>query len=55
MGTTSYTVDGYLSLDTARQGEYLPLLEKLNEDLWPEDYGYDPISGEFWIVRREVA
>jgi len=51
----SYTFDGYLKLDLSREVEYLPLLEKLTEELWPEDYGYIAATGEFWIVRREVA
>ena len=49
MGTTSYKVDGFLNLDAAREAEFLPILAKLSEDLFPEDYGYDAASGEFWI------
>ncbi len=41
-------MDGYLRLDSTREAEYLPILERLKEDLSPADYGYDPISGEFW-------
>ena len=48
MGAT-YTVNGYLILDTAREAEYLPFLEQLSEELRPQDYGYDHNSGEFWI------
>mgnify|MGYP000704713668 CR=1 FL=1 len=44
-----YTVNGYLSLDTAREAEYRPILAQLREDLWPEEYGYDPATGNFWI------
>jgi len=48
MGAT-YELSGRVALDLSREAEYLPLLEKLTEELLPEEYSYDPISGELWI------
>ena len=48
MGAT-YELSGRVALDLSREAEYLPLLEKLTEDFWPEDYGYIAATGECWI------
>jgi len=48
MGAT-YEVSGRVALDISREAEYQPLLEQLRDDLLPEEYSYDPISGHLWI------
>ena len=44
-----YEVSGQIHLDTSREAAYLLILEQLREELLPEEYGYDPATGNFWI------